>query len=173
MSKKNGKGPSENEIRVDEFEAITSATDKIYREKNPEKLYKRFINDITNSIRSTPEYKLWRDLCQRNWEATQGPICGCCDGAYEEMGLKSDVHHTPVTLGEIIESVLQNMRGIQSEITTGVIIEQILELHVEGKIPNMVVCECCHKRLHYEKKTFGEEVTLTEKSIRASEPDSE
>jgi len=40
---------------------------------------------------------------------------------------------------------------------------------LSGEVMSVVVCPCCHKRLHYERKEFGNEVSLEKRIQRLVE----
>ncbi len=160
--KKEKEKAEKKKFNMETIDQIPGALDTLFRTKSPETWYNKAVNAIEKSVRSSYEYKLWVKLINKVYQKKYKFICGCCGRDYEDVGLGSNVHHTPLNLAEITKSVIESMCETSEMITTATIIDHILSLHIDNKVNNIVVCECCHKILHNEKKIYGEEVSLSQ-----------
>ena len=153
--------PSQEEQK--QLEQIKLSLDNIYNKNTDKKEFDKLISQVEKVIRDMPEYKLWAKV-----RASQFEYCQLCGIPFDETGLKKHVHHTPVTLYEIVVAELEEMLKERTEknqsgnipINTIELIDRVIEKHLSGEVMSVVLCPCCHKRCLYEKKEFGDEVTL-------------
>jgi len=148
--------PSPNELH--ELEKVKIELDTIYRKNTDMKEFDKLIKQVEKVIREMPEYKKWASI-----RAEAHDKCQLCEIPFEETGLKKHVHHTPLTLYEIVVGEVEEMLRGGNRIDTLELVDRVIEKHLSGEVMSVVVCPCCHKRCHYEKKEYGNEVTLENK----------
>jgi len=146
--------PSQKEIS--RFEKVGIELNDIYYQRSDKKEFDNLIKQVEKVIRDMPEYKKWSQI-----RASEHDYCQICGIPFEETGLKKHVHHTPVTLYEIVVKELKQMTEAEQQfVKTTELIDRVIEKHLSGEVMSIVVCPCCHKRCHYEKKEFGNEISL-------------
>jgi predicted nucleic-acid-binding Zn-ribbon protein len=113
---------------------------------NPRKL-DRLIKKLERIIRISPEYKIWADICRAG--KYKCPKCGINS---ELMPL--EVHHTPKTLYDIVEEVLNKHMENDDilELYPSDIVKEVLLLHLENKVSYEVLCKSCHEIEHNKRK---------------------
>ena len=118
------------------------------------KEFHNLVEDIEKTIRQTPEYKLWSIKHRKSVDKCQ--VCGI----EFNKKIKAEVHHTPLTLYEIVVNALDELINSGKELTTTEVIDKVIDWHVNEKIGSLTICTCCHKQAHYEREEFGEEITI-------------
>ena len=143
---------------------VISHLSEIYNRGTDKKEFDKLISQVEKVIRDMPEYKMWASI-----RAESKDYCQLCGVPFDETGLKKHVHHTPLTLYEIVVAELNEMLsqrtgdGETPIIRTIELIDRVVEKHLSGEVSSVVLCPCCHKRCHYEKKEYGGEITLDRK----------
>jgi tRNA(Ile)-lysidine synthase TilS/MesJ len=151
--------PSSKEIA--QLEKVEIELNDIYYQRCDKKEFDHLIKQIEKVIRYMPEYRRWSQI-----RASEHDYCQLCGVPFDETGLRKEVHHTPLTLYEIVVEELRQMTETeQAFVKTTDLIDRVIEKHLSGEVMSVVICPCCHKRLHYERKEFGNEVSL-EKRIQ-------
>jgi hypothetical protein len=141
-----------------ELEIVRNEIEKIYRKELSKDEFDKLVKRIESVIRNMPEYKRWVSI-----RGSEENYCQLCGVPFEETGLKREVHHTPFTLYELVASKIEERLNSEEPIKTEEIIEDVINEHLENNVPSVVLCKCCHKRLHYERKEYGNEVSLETK----------
>jgi len=113
---------------------------------NPKKL-KKLINKLERLIRLAPEYTTWANICRAGIYQ-----CPRCNTPSELMPL--EVHHTPKTLFEIVEEILN--KYIEDDTILDKkpydIVKEVLDLHLNNNVGYEVICKACHEMIHNENK---------------------
>ena len=107
---------------------------------------KKIAKKLASIYRKFPEYSLWSKS-----KIEEKSNCEMCGLSFVSDYVKPNVHHEP-TLTDVIEKVIIEKLENGEEFTTIDILSEIHKLHEEDKIGYMVLCECCHKRLHAKRK---------------------
>ena len=138
---------------------IAKSVEEVLRSETG-KEFESFVKKIVSMVRQVPEYKMWiakaksfKDLCE---------VCG---SKFKEVGLKSEFHHTPETLFEIVVDTIKQYNKSKQPYMTVDIVREVVEKHLSEEVQGVVVDPCCHKLLHYERETTGEELSLPKKNI--------
>ena len=141
-----------------QLEKVRINLQAIYRKEGTKEDFDSLIKKVEAVIRKTPEYKEWVRI-----RGSEEDYCQLCGIPFDETGLRKEVHHTPFTLYELVQAKIEERIKADAPIKTEEIVEDVINDHLDGNVPSLVLCPCCHKRLHYERKEFGHEVTLEEK----------
>jgi len=138
-----------------EIEKIPDDINEILNKNTEPKEFEKVVKKIENAIRTLPEYKEWAKR-----RASEYQYCQLCKIPFDETGLRREVHHTPLTLYEIVVQVINELIDAQEHITSAKVIGEVINRHLSNEVGSLVLCPCCHKRLHYERKEYGAEYSL-------------
>ena len=119
------------------------------------KVKDRIIKALVASIRTIPEYKEYMRLCKQAVET-----CAVCGQEFKNYGVSKEFHHTPKTLYEIVQEVVDRYIESNQVFKSIDVIAEVVDMHLNGEVKGVIVCVCCHKLLHFERQKFGEEQSL-------------
>jgi hypothetical protein len=108
-----------------------------------EKELNKFIKKCETMIRMCPEYNDWTTYIRDVMNMTRCMITG----EWHENA-KSDIHHHPVTLYVVVKAVIQKNIQMNREFSSIDIIEEVMDLHFQMKIPFIVVLKSIHELYH-------------------------
>lgn len=106
----------------------------------------RFIKSVEKMVRRSPEYSLWRNyimdvLGQTTCEITNESASDC----------SIEVHHHPLGLYTIVETVVGDYITHQREFSTFDIAKDVIELHFQNKVGYIVLISNMHEKFHNGK----------------------
>ncbi len=106
----------------------------------------RFIKSVEKMVRRSQEYGLWRSyitdvLGQTTCEITNESITDC----------SIEVHHHPLGLYTIVETVVRSYLDHKREFSTFDIAKDVIELHFQNKVGYMVLISNMHEKFHNGK----------------------
>ena len=123
-------------------------------EELSEEKFNKYLMKIAKSlgeiVRKTHEYKKQVENQKNGVEN-----CEICDIEFDyKKGIEKHLHHEPLTLAEIIYNII-NIDYISKgnyEFSSIDIIKDTLNAHVKGLVDFMIICDCCHRRIHKQRK---------------------
>lgn len=106
----------------------------------------RFIKSVEKMVRRSPEYSLWRNyildvLGQSTCEITNECITDC----------SIEVHHHPLGLYTIVETIVTDYINHQRQFSTFDIAKDVIELHFQNKVGYIVLISNMHEKFHNGK----------------------
>lgn len=119
--------------------------DKEEYDLNNEKEYKRYISDLEKLVRGSIHYRLLVSYL-RNSEGMDK--CAFLDNASTENGNKIEIHHTPFTLFDITNTVVNKRIKNNEPMDIELVAEEILYLHYCGYVGLIPLCETVHQMVH-------------------------
>lgn len=106
----------------------------------------RFIKSVEKMVRRSPEYSLWRNyimdvLGHTTCEITNESVCDC----------SIEVHHHPLGLYTIVETIVTDYINHQRQFSTFDIAKDVIELHFQNKVGYIVLISNMHEKFHNGK----------------------
>jgi len=117
-------------------------TDLIESPKDIKKIAKK----LATIYRKFPEYNIWS-----SYKANSKSECEICGISLKRHDVKVNVHHEP-TLTEVIIDIIEKKIDEKDYFTTIDVLKEVHDKHLNNEITYMVLCECCHRRLHQSRK---------------------
>lgn len=103
----------------------------------------KFIKKCESMIRTCVEYGEWTDYIRNVMEITECQITG-----NSHCNAKTDVHHHPYTLYDIVKGVILKRIVNEKEFSSIDIVKEVIELHYEMKVPFIVLIKSLHEMYH-------------------------
>lgn len=132
-------------IKIDNIEDVE------YVEKiNNAKSRTKFIKRVERVVRSSMEYKDFIQYISKYMDMNRCAFflnAGSSDGGGGNK-LKIERHHTPLTLYDICDIVLQKFIDQGEPINDLMIAQEVLQLHYEGKVGLIPLSKAIHKVVH-------------------------
>lgn len=130
---------------------IDTIEDVIYEEKiNNAKSRTKFIKRVERIVRGSMEYKDFIQYISKYMDMNRCAFflnAGTSDGSGGNK-LKIERHHTPLTLYDICDIVLQKFIDKGEPIDDLMIAQEVLQLHYEGKVGLIPLSKAIHKIVH-------------------------
>lgn len=130
---------------------IDTMEDVIYEEKvNNAKSRTKFIKRVERIVRGSMEYKDFIQYISKYMDMNRCAFflnAGTSDGSGGNK-LKIERHHTPLTLYDICDIVLQKYIDKGEPINDLIIAQEVLQLHYEGKVGLIPLSRAIHKIVH-------------------------
>ena len=130
---------------------IDTMEDVIYEEKvNNAKSRTKFIKRVERIVRGSMEYKDFIQYISKYMDMNRCAFflnAGTSDGSGGNK-LKIERHHTPLTLYDICDIVLQKYIDKGEPINDLMIAQEVLQLHYEGKVGLIPLSRAIHKIVH-------------------------
>ena len=150
-----------NLIESDEHGTIKSEATRTYlklRRKDfaGEKEETRFIKNVERVVRSSLEYKEFIAFCRETLNATR---CVFTGWTFDETS-DIELHHYPLTLFEIVKSVIYDKIHKNEEFSTFDIAIEVMELHFNMKVGVVPLAGTLHKASHNGALTIPYEFIL-------------
>lgn len=129
-----------NELSSEGFEYTLSL-----RQSNidDEKSMIKFIKSVENMIRNCPEYKLWVSYVH---EVLGFNKCSITNEPHSDA--RSDIHHTPFTLYDIVKAVIYKKIDKEIEFCSMDIATEVIELHYQTRIGYCMLLKSIHEKVH-------------------------
>jgi hypothetical protein len=102
--------------------------------------YNSYIRNIEKQLRNSVEYKDWLDKIRTEQGAYKCAISGL---TLDDCSI--EVHHTPVGLFDIVDTIITNQKG---KFCTFSIALEIMQLHFDNFIGFMPVTKSIHEQIH-------------------------
>lgn len=121
-------------------------------EELPEEKFEKYLLKISNNlakiIRKFPEYSAWVQEKKRGHN-----VCENCGIQFEPGVIEAELHHSPLTLTEVIYNFLkERINKGEWEFTSLEILYDVLNAHFNDEIDYQIICDCCHTRIHKANK---------------------
>lgn len=129
-----------NISNINEFEYINPY------DLSDDKDYKRFCKDIEKIIRNSYEYKIFIKYLKENFNMNKCAFLNISDE--EDPSIKIHIHHSPLTLYDIVNIVYRKMSNNNEFISVWSVAEQVLRLHYQLLVGLIPVSETVHQLIH-------------------------
>ena len=102
--------------------------------------YNSYIRNIEKQLHNSVEYKDW---LQKVREEQKAYMCALSNVTIDDCTI--EVHHTPFTLFDIVDTVISNQKG---RFCTFSLAQEIMQLHFDNFIGFLPVTKTIHEQIH-------------------------
>jgi len=121
--------------------------------------WKKFITNIKALVRSSPEYSAFIAHCKTDLGLVN---CSFLSGVNDDADkVNIEMHHSPFTIHEIIEIIVEHMLE-KGPVTTMMICQEVMKAHFHGMVAVVPLSETVHQLVHAGKinvdvrQTYGD-----------------